>query len=58
MTGPVGKSFCALLSHALERQVAGFGRPGCPDDLRGLSTYQTCNLLTGMFDRTASVLAK
>ncbi len=62
MTGSASGECClplrAFLSHALERQIAGFGGTGGPDDLRGLSTYQTGNLLTGNFYRNAGLLSE
>ncbi len=47
-----------FLSHPLECQIAGLGRAGSPDDLRGLRTHQMRNLLTGKFHCKAGLLAE
>ncbi|MOA03131.1 hypothetical protein D3C78_1226180 [compost metagenome] len=46
------------LGHALEGEIVRFGGAGGPDDLLRLRPHQIGNLLAGLLDRAAGLLAK
>ncbi len=62
MTGSASEDRClalgTFLSYPLYCQIAGFGRAGSPDDLRGLRTHQVRNLPTGKLHCKAGFLAE